>query len=167
MIKARLVANGALAALLTITACASPVRTTELDRVDQFSGYRYETLELKAPKTVDKAAVVLTFSGGGTRASALADGVLHALAETKVKAQDGTKPLASQVDLVSSVSGGSVTAAYFALGGIAGLADLEQDFLYSDIISRLITRTLFNPLQLLYPRIDIFERYLDDKVFNQ
>jgi hypothetical protein len=76
MIKARLVAIGALAALLTITACASPVRTTELDRVDQFSGYRYETLELKAPKTVDKAAVVLTFSGGGTRAAALADGFM-------------------------------------------------------------------------------------------
>jgi NTE family protein len=110
--------------------------------------------------------VVLTFSGGGTRAAALADGVLHALAETEVKAQDGTLPLASQVDLVSSVSGGSVAAAYFALGGIAGLADLEQDFLYSDIISRLITRTLFDPLQLLYPRIDIFESYLDDNVFH-
>jgi NTE family protein len=166
MMTARLADICALAAVLTITACASPVRTTELNQVDQFSGYRYGTLEQKAPKAVDKAAVVLTFSGGGTRAAAFADGVLQALAETEVKAHDGTLPLASQVDLVSSVSGGSVTAAYFALGGIAGLADLEQNFLYSDIMTRLITRTLFNPLQLIYPRIDIFESYLDDNVFH-
>lgn len=164
--KARLADIGALLALMTITACASAVRTTQLDRVDQFSGYRYETLEQKAPKTVDKAAVVLTFSGGGTRAAALADGVLHALAETQVKASGGTLPLASQVDLISSVSGGSVAAAYFAIGGVDGLAGLEQDFLYSDIMGTLIRRTLFNPLQLLYPRIDIFESYLDHKVFH-
>ena len=65
---------GVLAALLLLAACASPVRTTELAHIDQFSGYRYTTLDKKAPKTIDKAAVILTFSGGGTRAAALADG---------------------------------------------------------------------------------------------
>ncbi len=149
-----------------LAACASPVRTTELDHVDQFSGYRYTTLDKKAPKAVDRAAVMLTFSGGGTRAAALADGVLHALAETEVKGKDGMVPLASQIDVVSSVSGGSVTAAYFALGGIDGLGDLEKNFLYSDIMSVLIARTVLDPLQLLYPRIDILEGYLDDDVFH-
>jgi NTE family protein len=155
-----------LAALLLLAACASPVRTTELQRIDQFSGYRYAALEKKAPKSIDKAAVILTFSGGGTRAAALADGALRALAETQVKGGEAMLPLASQIDLVSSVSGGSVTAAYFAMGGIDGLGDLERNFLHSDVMRTLILRALLDPAQLFYPRIDILESYLDDKVFH-
>jgi NTE family protein len=155
------------AALLLLAACASPVRTTELAHIDQFAGYRYTTLEKKAPKTIDKAAVILTFSGGGTRAAALADGALRAMAETPVKAGETMLPFASQIDLVSSVSGGSVTAAYFALGGIDGLDSLESDFLESDVMSKLIWSTLLDPARLLYPRIDILEGYLDEKVFHK
>ena len=154
------------AVLLLLAACASPVRTSELPRIDQNAGYRYAVLEQKAPKTIDKAVVILTFSGGGTRAAALADGALRALAETPVKAGDARLPLASQIDLVSSVSGGSVTAAYFALGGTDGLGDLEAQFLHSDVMSSLIWRTLLDPAQLAYPRIDILEGYLDEKVFH-
>ena len=75
--------------LLALAACASPVRTTELGQIDQRAGYRYATLEAKAPKTIDKAAVVLTFSGGGTRAAALADGVVQAMAATPVPTPGG------------------------------------------------------------------------------
>ena len=152
--------------LLALAACASPVRTTELGQIDQRAGYRYATLEAKAPKTIDKAAVVLTFSGGGTRAAALADGVVQAMAATPVPTPGGSVPLASQIDLVSSVSGGSVTAAYLAMDGTAGLAALERDFLYGDVMKALITRTLLDPLQLLQPRIDILESYLDERVFH-
>lgn len=168
MIKASLAYLGALAALLMITSCAGPARTTELASIDQFSGYRYKTLEDKAPKRLEKAVVVLTFSGGGTRAAALADGALHALADTEVRAQGGAPlPLGSQVDLISSVSGGSVTAAYFGLGGIAGLKELEQNFLYSDVTSKLVWRAIFSPLNLvLYPRIDLFDSFLDDSIFH-
>ncbi|HEX7008125.1 MAG TPA: patatin-like phospholipase family protein, partial [Alphaproteobacteria bacterium] len=140
--------------------------TTELGRIDQFSGYRYATLEAKAPKTVDKAAVLLTFSGGGTRAAALADGVLRAMAETEVRGSAGPVPLASQIDVISSVSGGSVTAAYFALNGIDGLSGLEQNFLKRDIISTLVGRTLFDPAAWFQPRIEILNSYLDENVFN-
>lgn len=153
-------------ALLFVAACASPVRTMQLGRVDQFSGYRYATLDRRAPKTIDKSAVIMSFSGGGTRAAALADGALRALAATEVDGSAGEVPLASQIDVVSSVSGGSVTAAYFALDGIAGLSKFEQDFLYSNVMDALITRTLVNPLQLFYPRIDILVDYLDDRVFD-
>lgn len=156
----------AVALPLLAAACASPVRTSELDHIDQFAGYRYVTLEGKAPKSVDKSVIMLSFSGGGTRAAALADGVLRAFAETQVRGRDGVVPLASQIDVVSSVSGGSVTAAYFAMGGIDGLDDLEKNFLRSDIMSVLIGRTLLNPARLFYPRIDIFSTYLDDQVFH-
>ena len=109
---------------------------------------------------------MLTFSGGGTRAAALADGVLRALAETQVRGSAGTVPLASQVDVISSVSGGSVTAAYFAFGGIGGLDGFERDFLKRDIMSTLIGRTLLDPFDLFQPRIDILSRYLDQNVFQ-
>lgn len=161
----RLILSFACAALLLVGGCASPVRTTELSRIDQRSGYRYATLEQSAPKTIDKAAVLMSFSGGGTRAAALAQGALRALAATEVGGDAGRVPLASQIDVVSSVSGGSVTAAYFALGGVEGLADYEKNFLYSDVMDALIRRTLLNPLQLLYPRIDILDDYLDEHVF--
>jgi NTE family protein len=154
------------AMLLGLTACASPVRTTPLDRIDQFSGYRYTTLDKAAPKTIAKSAVIMSFSGGGTRAAALAEGALRALARTPVPAGGGSTPLASQIDVISSVSGGSVTSASFALGGIDGLDDFEQSFLYSDVMSTLITRTLLDPTQLFYPRIDILESYLDENVFH-
>ena len=154
------------AALLLVAACASPVRTTELVRIDERSGYRYTALDQKAPKTIDKSAMIMSFSGGGTRAAALADGALRALAATEVPGTAGRVPLASQIDVVSSVSGGSVTAAYFALTGTDGLHDFEQNFLFSDVMDTLITRTLSNPLQLLYPRIDILSDYLDEQVFS-
>jgi NTE family protein len=163
---ARLRGPCACAAALLLAACASPVRTTELAAIDQGSGYRYATLEAKAPKTIDKAAVIVTFSGGGTRAAALADGVLRALAATPVRGGGGVLPLASQIDLISSVSGGSVTAGYFAMAGADGLARFEKEFLYSDIMDTLIGRTLAHPLQLFYPRVDILEQYLDDNVFD-
>jgi len=156
---------GAILACL-LQACASPVRTTELHRIDQFSGYRYSTLERQAPKAIDSTAVLVTFSGGGTRAAALADGALRALAETMVRGKDGMAPLSSQIDIVSSVSGGSVTAAYYALGGIGGLDDLERDFLYKDVMGELITKVVLNPFQLFSPRIDILDNYLDEHLFH-
>jgi NTE family protein len=156
----------AVAMLLALAACASPERTTELARIDQFSGYRYATLDAKAPKTVDKAAVLLTFSGGGTRAAALADGVLRALAETEVRGSAGMVPLASQIDAISSVSGGSVTSAYFALYGIDGLSGLEDGFLKRDIITVLTARTLLDPTAWFRPRIDILDSYLNETLFQ-
>jgi NTE family protein len=153
------------AALLVIAACAKPVRTTELRRIDQHSGYGYTTLDQQAPKTIDKSAVIMSFSGGGTRAAALADGALRALAATEVPGEGGRVPLASQIDVVSSVSGGSVAAAYFALTGIDGLPVFEQSFLYNNVMGALITRALTNPLQLFNSRIGILDDYLDEEVF--
>jgi NTE family protein len=142
------------------------VRTTELTHIDQFSGYRYTTLEKTAQKTVEKTAIILSFSGGGTRAAALADGVLRALSETLVPTPVGAVPLSSQLDLISSVSGGSLTAAYFGLYGVDGLSNLENNFLRKDMMGALFHRVALNPLQLVKPRIDILSGYLDDEIFH-
>src|SRR5690348_6582103 len=121
-------------ALCVLVACASPVRTTELGQIDERSGYRYTALDQRAPKAINKSAAIMSFSGGGTRAAALADGALRALAATEVPSTADRVPLASQIDVISSVPGGSVTAAYFALTGIDGLHDFEQNFLFSNVM---------------------------------
>jgi hypothetical protein len=152
---------------LALAACASsPDRTTELARIDQRAGYRYATIDANGPKSIDKAAVLMTFSGGGTRAAALAVGALRALAETEVGPANDQVPLASQIDVISSVSGGSVTSAYFALYGIDGLGRLESSFLKQDIISALAGGRVLNPTTWFQPRIDILSGYLDQKVFQ-
>jgi NTE family protein len=53
----------------------------------------------------------LTFSGGGTRAAALAYGVLKELKETTIVSGGQRIRLLDEVDSISSVSGGSFTAA--------------------------------------------------------
>jgi NTE family protein len=87
----------------------------------------------------EDTVVGLSFSGGGTRAAAFAYGVLRELARTQIASEGRQSPLIDQVDLVSSVSGGSVTAAYFALKGNAILNDFEQKFLLQDAESSLRT----------------------------
>src|SRR5215470_2396439 len=99
----------AVAALVTffLAACASPVVPTELPRINPFDGYRYSVLNKTKPKAFPHSGVLLSFSGGGMRAAAFADGVLHALAETRVGGGPNAVALASDVDVISSVSGGS------------------------------------------------------------
>ncbi len=87
----------------------------------------------------EDTVVGLSFSGGGSRAAAFAYGVLREMSRTQIASESQTSPLIDQVDLVSSVSGGSVTAAYFALKGRAILDDFEEKFLAKDIEASLRT----------------------------
>jgi predicted acylesterase/phospholipase RssA len=80
--------------------------------------------------------VVLTFSGGGTRAGALAYGVSRYL-ET-VKLPSG-KSLLDEVKVMSSVSGGSFASAYYGLYGKEKfLADYPKEVLYQNLGSKLV-----------------------------
>jgi NTE family protein len=89
----------------------------------------------------DGAVIGLAFSGGGTRAAAFAYGVLRQLEATRGPHGD----LIDHVNIVSGVSGGSITAAYYGLKGRAGLADFRQNFLDQDLMSELNTNvTLVN-----------------------
>ncbi len=91
------------------------------------------------PPPFGDTAVGLSFSGGGTRAAALAHGVLSALADQSVRGEyDGT--LAERVVFVSGVSGGSVAAAYFAHRGPLAVRDFREKFLIQDVESALRTR---------------------------
>ena len=83
----------------------------------------------------DDTLFMLSFSGGGTRAAAMAYGVLKELAATQAKigAHGENRRLLDEVDYISSVSGGSFTAAYYGLFGDRVFRDFESGFLYKDI----------------------------------
>jgi NTE family protein len=97
-----------------------------------------------------ETAIGLSFSGGGTRASAFAFGVLQELGKTEEITRDGLRrPLIDRVSLVSGVSGGSVTAATFALYGRDMLGDFRKRFLTQDVEDSLSTSVNVTNLVLL------------------
>jgi NTE family protein len=89
---------------------------------------------------------MLAFSGGGTRAAALSYGVLKELRDTPVVTEGQTKRLLDEVHTISSVSGGSFTAAYYGLHGDGIFDDYEEVFLRQDVEGALFRR-LFNPFR--------------------
>lgn len=58
-------------------------------------------------------ALILAFSGRGTRAAALTYGVLEELRDTHIVIDGGPRRLLDEIDIISSVSGGSFTSAYY------------------------------------------------------
>jgi NTE family protein len=89
--------------------------------------------------------LALTFSGGGTRAAALAYGVMLELRDTQVMIDGQPERLLDLVDSISSVSGGSFTSAYYGLHGDGMFDTFEDVFLRRDIEGKLV-RQVLNPL---------------------
>ncbi len=90
--------------------------------------------------------LALTFSGGGARAAALAYGVLEELRDTYID-RNGTRiRLLDEVDVISSVSGGSITAAYYGLYRDRIFTDFRQRVLEQDLQRKILNRVL-RPLQ--------------------
>ena len=99
-------------------------------------------------------------------------GVLKGLRETMVTHKGAQIRLLDEVDLISSVSGGSFTAAYYGLYGERIFDDFENQFLKHNVQGDLAVRTFAYPwnwVRLLSPdfsRIDIAAAYYDEKLFN-
>ena len=124
------------------------------------------------PKNSDDVFVVLAFSGGGTRAAALSYGVLEKLRDTPVTINGVERRLLDEVDVISSVSGGSYTAAYYGLFGDDIFKQFAPDFLYEDWQSRLI-KLAIRPQSLIamssseYNRGDLVANNLNHSLFQQ
>ena len=115
--------------VLLVSGCASygvienkPMQVPADDR-----GYSVETF-MEEWRT-DENALMLAFSGGGTRAAALSYGVLKELRDTPVASGQGTIRLLDEIHTISSVSGGSFTSAYYGLHGDGIFDDYEEVFL--------------------------------------
>ena len=101
------------------------------------------------PTAGDDVLVGLAFSGGGTRASAFAHGVLLEIDQTTVRTRTGTHSLLDSVGFVSGVSGGAVTAGYYGLKKRAALADFRERFLIRNAEAGLDGQGLPLGLQLI------------------
>jgi len=157
-------------AALLLAACASfTASNPPLAKYDPHSGYRFEHLE--HPGNSDKLFVIVTFSGGGTRAAALAYGVLEALRDTSIEWEGKRISLLDEVDVISSISGGSFPAAYYALRGPRIFEEFPEKFLYRPVQSELI-ELLFSPVSLWklagtgYGRSDLAADFYDREVFG-
>jgi len=132
---------------------------------------KYSLKNLEGEKDEDRIILALSFSGGGTRAAAYAYGILEALSETRVVVNGNPGRLLEKIDIISSVSGGSFTAAYFGLFGDRIFSDFEEKFLKHDVESEL-KRRVMSPLnwpQLgsrYYERSDLAAEYYDELMFE-
>jgi NTE family protein len=100
----------------------------------------------KLNRRSDELALAVAFSGGGTRAAALAYGVMLELRATQVRIEGRERSLLDAISAISSVSGGSFTSTYYGLYGDRLFVDFEERFLRRDVEAALL-RSLFNPLQ--------------------
>ena len=126
--------------LILVGAACSPITdipifhwTPELDRraTQQVAGDRSGEL-----------LVMVAFSGGGTRAAAFAYGVLKELSHTQVITDKGSRSLLHEVDVISSVSGGSFTSAYYGLHGDRIFDEFEERFLRKNVQGALLWRVI-------------------------
>src|SRR6266851_2316753 len=159
-----------VALVATLTGCAAGPVNPRLDAYGP-DGYRYANVRGEGAE--EELFVILSFSGGGTRAAAFSYGLLEGLQAVRYQPATGpARTLLEDVDVISSVSGGSFTAAHYALFGTDGFKRLEDDFLYRDIQGELIRRALlpWNWARLLradYSRIDIAADLYDEAVFDR
>lgn len=154
-------------AVLVATGCAHYKVNDALKVAEPKDPFDFEYFD--QPSDADRTFVVLTFSGGGTRAAALSYGVLEKL--KRVQLQGTSKTLLDEVDVISTVSGGSFTGAYYALFGDKIFSEYKAKFLNRNIEWELAAK-LFNPYNWYrlaspyYSRIDLAAELYDETIFD-
>lgn len=121
-----------------------------------------------APVEDDRSMLVfVSMSGGGARAAAFGYGVLDGLRQTRVPWNGRHTSLLDQVDVISGVSGGSITAAYYAAFGHDTFPAFEQHFLRQNFQDNLISNmlkpgNLYDLTSPWFGRSHLLERRLDE-----
>lgn len=154
-------------ALLALTGCSSygVIDNPPIDKVERDAGYSWS--EWAEFDHNDELTVMLSFSGGGTRAAALSYGVLEGLRDTTIMVDGKPVRLLDEVDYISSVSGGSFTAAYYGLHGDGIFETFEEDFLLRDVQKHLFWG-VFNPVEWFRQggRTEMAINYYNEAVFK-
>jgi NTE family protein len=131
----------------------------------------------RAMKRSEDLFLVLAFSGGGTRAAVLSYGILEALAAVELPAPGPSMPpskphvMLQEVDVVTGVSGGSFTAAYYGLHGDRIFKDYRERFLTRKVRNDLLKGVL-NPVNWFrlwsskYGKSDLAAEYYDKILFD-
>lgn len=157
--------------LIVLTGCASTGKITNTSISEPLQTNRQQiTTGIKGQRS-DDAFFYIGMSGGGTRAAAFSYGVLQELRDTTYKNGDKEKRLLDEIDYISSVSGGSFTAAYYGLYGDRIFEDYETVFLRQNVQKTLIGSVLnpFNWLRGLFTGFNRTEKaiaYYDKNIFR-
>jgi len=158
--------------LLALGGCGSWHYTinAQLAQHDPAHGYRFTNVD--NGDNSDELFVVLTFSGGGMRASALAYAVLERFAAERIAWKGRDIRLLDEVDLIYAVSGGSMTAAYYALHGDGLFRDFDARFfglnLQDQIQSRILSLSAIPRLLApRYGRVDMVQEFLDETLYDK
>jgi NTE family protein len=157
------------AVVLAVSACAGSVDNAPINepiaRAADQGGWPL------GPEQFGATVVGVAFSGGGMRASAFSYGVLSELDRYEMATDRGRTRMTDMIDLVSGVSGGSVTAAYFGLKGREGLPAFRSRFLERNAEQGFDTDiSLANVLRIVEDGgvndRSRFPRWLDDNLFD-
>ena len=157
-----------LVGLLGLVGCAHYTANAPKP-VTSTGGYYYE--DHKRENKSDDILLLLAFSGGGTRAAAFSYGVLEALRDTTFEVEGRKRRLLDEVNVISSVSGGSVTAAAYGLYGDRVFDVFEPAFLNRNVELALLGHVL-NPVHWpalwssTYSRSDMAAKYYDKILFK-
>lgn len=136
--------RGALLGLLLLLAACSTVRPWQNQPLKAGSAFT-RTAEMAPIAKNSKLLMVVSLSGGGARASAFGYGVLNALHQIQVPEPGGSSSSSSlldELDLITGVSGGSITAAYYATFGNDTFPAFENEFLRKNFQDNLVTYAL-------------------------
>lgn len=159
----------ACAVFLALQGCAHYPINEPKAGAQQATPYRFS--QQPEGRNTDSLFICLAFSGGGTRAAALSYGVMEKLRNTRITWKGEEKRLLDEVDCISSISGGSFTAAYYGLFGDRMFQDFRSKFLDVNVQGTLMWR-LFNPVNWVrlaspyFNRIDLAAEYYDESVFD-
>lgn len=157
-----------LAALVALSGCTTYGTVINQPLTQTMDVREHYSLQNKVMSDgLGEITVVVAMSGGGTRAAALSYGVLKGLRDLTLSVDGVERSLLDEVDIISSVSGGSFTAAYYGLHGDKLFSDFEQDFLYFDFGQVLMLR-MMTPGHWLSSegRTDEAVEYYEDRLFN-
>jgi NTE family protein len=167
----RVVASAIFVGLTLLQGCASRPINEPIAHVEPESGYRVVRHVMQRPGHDRSTLLVLAFSGGGTRAAAFSYGVLEELRRTPVVIDGHQRRMLDEVDIITSVSGGSFTALAYALYGDRLFSEYETRFLKRNVQGELIRRAI-NPFgwpKLLSPgygRSELAADYYDEILFD-
>ncbi len=155
--------------LLCVIGCDSYTPNQPLEKASLERNHSFDSV-LRENEDIGENFVVLSLSGGGIRAAALAYGVMKHLGH--IKLQNGQGTLIDEINVISSVSAGSFAAAYFGLyGRDRFLAEFPAKVLYNPIQRHLEKRLLnpYNWVRLMSPtfgRSELAQEIYVEQIFG-
>jgi len=124
-----------LLAVLLLAGCSSPDRGINPPLAPGTRNAGYDLADMNAASGRTDLLIFVALSGGGKRSAAFAHGVLRGMRDVPVGVGGPPSTLLAEIDQLAGVSGGTFTAAHYALNGERSFETFPEEFLHRDIAS--------------------------------